>query len=356
MRQYLEKSFDDSRAARELSGMESAYKVLGLLPDTLNLRKLMIDLLTEQIVGYYDPKTKVLYVVSDAPEEYLGVTITHELVHALQDQYINLDSIQSAPVDNDRTSAAQAVIEGEAVFEQIAIMQGNNLAAGMPGGWEKIRDLIREQSGSMPKFATAPLVVQEEVIFPYLAGADYVRAAKAARPKQAPILDLPVSTEQILHPEKKLQAPPDLPTSITLPAPRNASLVYENTLGEFETKLFLYRHLQDDATAARGASGWDGDRYQVLSTGGGKGIAWVTVWDDATNAGEFYDLMDRVIQRRYNSKEFTRLADGKRYDDMGRSIALRTSTVQGRPAVIYIDVPKDASVDVVDLSKVTLRQ
>ena len=67
---------------------------MGLLPDSLDLRKFMLSLLTEQIVGYYDPTTKVLYIVQGASDEMVGVTVSHELVHALQDQYINLDSLQ----------------------------------------------------------------------------------------------------------------------------------------------------------------------------------------------------------------------------------------------------------------------
>ena len=54
----------------------------------------MLELLTEQVVGYYDPATKVLYVVDGAEPAMVNVTVTHELVHALQDQYLNLDSIQ----------------------------------------------------------------------------------------------------------------------------------------------------------------------------------------------------------------------------------------------------------------------
>ncbi len=52
----------------------------------------MLTLLAEQVIGYYDPKVKVLYVVQGAGEENVVLTISHELVHALQDQYFNLDS------------------------------------------------------------------------------------------------------------------------------------------------------------------------------------------------------------------------------------------------------------------------
>ena len=91
VREFVTRQITDPLAARQMAGMSDAYKRLGMIPDSLNLQKFLVDLLEEQIVGYYDPKTKVLYVVSDAPKEAVGITITHELVHALQDQYISLD-------------------------------------------------------------------------------------------------------------------------------------------------------------------------------------------------------------------------------------------------------------------------
>ncbi|MEO7521819.1 MAG: hypothetical protein ABIW79_08385, partial [Gemmatimonas sp.] len=76
------------RAQRQMSGIQSAYRVLGMVPDSLDLSGLLQRLLEEQIIGYYDPKTKVLYVVAGAPKALLEQTVAHELVHALQDQYV----------------------------------------------------------------------------------------------------------------------------------------------------------------------------------------------------------------------------------------------------------------------------
>ena len=81
-------------------------------------RAFMLELLSEQVVGYYDPAKKVLYVVDGAPEEMVNVTIAHELVHALQDQYINLDSLEKLTYDSDRQTAMQTVIEGQATFAE----------------------------------------------------------------------------------------------------------------------------------------------------------------------------------------------------------------------------------------------
>ena len=292
VRAFVTQQFRDPRSLREFTGIEAAYKRLGMLPDTLDLKKFLVDLLTEQIVGYYDPKTKVLYVVSDAPPEAASITITHELIHALQDQYISLDSAQKIEAQNDRQSAAQAVFEGQAVYEQIAAMLGgNNVAVNLPGGWDRVRDMIRENQSSMPVFAAAPVVIQETLIFPYLSGAEFVRNYKDRNPGKALYQDMPESTEQILHPSAYF-ARRDAPTTVVLPPLSGSTPVYQNTVGEFETRLFLFQHLRDQNEAVRGATGWDGDRYELFNTSGGQGIVWVAAWDAAVDASEFFNLLN----------------------------------------------------------------
>src|ERR1017187_366793 len=63
VRSFLEKKFNEDLPALELAGAERTYKLFGLIPDTLDLRTFMLGPLTEQVAGYYDPDTKVLYVV-----------------------------------------------------------------------------------------------------------------------------------------------------------------------------------------------------------------------------------------------------------------------------------------------------
>jgi hypothetical protein len=358
VREFVTAQITDSVAARTFAGVTAAYKRLGMLPDTMNLQEFLIDLLEEQIVGYYDPKTKVLYVVSDAPKEAVGITVTHELVHALQDQYISLDSTQKIEGQNDRQSAAQAVFEGQAVFEQISAMtQGSAMAMNMPGGWERVRDMIRENQSSMPVFARAPTVIQETLIFPYLSGAEFVRNFKDRNPGKSIYEDMPVSTEQILHPRTFFGANRDAPTSVTLPALAGVSKTYENTLGEFETRLFLYEHLRDQNEAVQGANGWDGDRYALFNTRGGQGIVWLTVWDSPAEASEFYDLLGKVAARRYETSTSAPAGSATRqYTGLGRTVQISTEEVGGRPVVLWVDVPAGGSTAVLSLSGVQLQQ
>jgi hypothetical protein len=357
VRSFLLQKFNESMPTAEINGIERTYRRLGLISDTLQLRPFMLELLTEQVVGYYDPATKVLYVVDGAEPATVNVTVTHELIHALQDQYLNLDSIQKITGDNDRQVAAQAVIEGQATYEQVQTMLGsNNLAASMPGGWERIRDMIRDGQSQMPVLSSAPMIIQETLIFPYLSGAEFMRHFDETRPGKVPFAEMPVSTEQVLHTAAYFERP-DAPTVVTLPdVGGGAKSVYSNNLGEFETRLFLFQHLQDQNAAIRGAAGWDGDRFMLFETKGGDGIAWVTLWDSKIDAGEFFDLVDTSILKRFrNAKPRAANSEARTYDVGGRTIQVMTAEVDGRPLVMYLDVPTGAPTDVLDLSKVTLK-
>ena len=357
VREFVTKQFTDSLAMHDIAGQEAAYKRLGMIPDTLKLQPFLTSLLEEQIVGYYDPHTKVLYVVDGAPKDMAAITITHELVHALQDQYISLDSVQKIRDDNDRLSAAQSVFEGQAVYEQISIMLGGtNIAINLPGGWDRIREMIRDNQASMPIFAAAPKVIQETLIFPYLSGAEFYRNFKERKPGTIIYSDMPASTEQIIHPAAFF-VNRDTPTKVGLGTLTNATKVYENDLGEFETRLFLFQHLNDQNEAVRGATGWDGDRYAVVNTPQGQGIVWLTVWDSPVEAGEFFHLAGNAVEKRYSTKAAAGSTDlVKKYAGAGRVVQLSTMEIQGRPAVIYADVPVGANPNIINPAQVTLKQ
>ena len=355
VRTFLEQQFAESRAATELEGQEQAYKLLGLIPYEINVKRLMLELLAEQVAGYYDPKAKTLYVVDGASPEAVGITLSHELVHALQDQYINLDSIQNAGNDNDRASATQAVIEGHAMYEQMVLSIGEgSIADKLPGGWDMVRQQIREARNSMPKLSAAPMLVQETLLFRYLAGAEYVRAWEAARGKGNPFTRIPQSTAQVLHSAKFVAGTDSAPLRITLPAPSGGTVAYVNNLGEFEVRLWLYEHLRDQAAAGRGAMGWSGDAYQVVKTPKGNAIVWLTLWDSPVDAGEFFDLANRTIIKRFDPKDYVRAGPGgRRYTAEGREMLLKPVTVGGRPGVLWIDNPVGARVET-DAMKATL--
>jgi hypothetical protein len=299
----------------------------------------------------------VLYVVEGAPDDLTGITITHELVHALQDQYVNLDSIQKTTGNTDRQAAAQAVLEGQATYEQMEIMLGDgNLMARMPGGWDSIRQTIRESQTAMPIFSAAPMAIQESLLFPYLSGAEFIRRFEARQPGKSPLLEpMPVSTEQILSEAAYFGTPPDLPTEVAFPTNPDSS--FEETMGEFGTRLVIFQHQKNHTTAIGAANGWDGDRYRIVRAGTGRGVVWVSVWDTATDAAEFVDAIGQAVKRRYGSAGPRLSRNGVRTfsgGSSGRTVVLTPFERDGRNVVMYVDVPAGVSPAVIDPARIAI--
>ncbi len=361
---FVRKQLESERGKAQVAGQEAVYRILGMIPDTLNLGVLLQRLLEEQIVGYYDPATKVLYVVDGAPEMLLKQTVSHELVHALQDQYVNIDSIQAQVDNGDRQVAAQSVLEGQAVFMQLRIDPNAGPMLKMPGGWDRMRDLIRDGSTGMPVFASAPRAVREGLLFPYLGGADFVRRFINVRPEKELLADLPVSTKQILNDSAYFSGDAstrDLPNTVTLPAPRAGTVLFSNTLGEFETRLLLVQHLKNDEMARRAATGVDGDRFEVVRTPQGDALVWASVWDSSVDAADFLDVMADAARRRYEmakpdaapgstSRRLDVVATPKR---KARTVTLSLEQVGGKPVVIYMDLPAGLSAPI-DVARITI--
>jgi hypothetical protein len=348
LRAIFEREFEDKQGD-VLPHQETALRLLGLIPASMELRPLLLDLLVEQVMGFYLPADSTLYLVEDAPDVAREFLITHELVHALQAQYLNLDSIQRIRGDDDRQLGAQAMLEGQAQF---VAMRG----LGQFSSVEQLRTAIRRSQSEMPEFASAPLFVQEMMIFPYLSGLEFVRQFLDSMPGES-LYDpgaIPTSTEQVLH-WSRFAGDRDVPTHVTLPAPRVGTAQHDNTLGEFGARLLLFIQTNSQALASSGAEGWDGDRYVVLRTPRGDGIAWLTIWDSTVEAADFGTAMRRAIDRRYFEPRSSRLPDGSTaYQTDERALRLWGGEIGGRAAVLYVDMPAGERTDVVDLARVEL--
>jgi len=323
VRDYVIHKFDDDLPPAELEGAQAAYRLFGLIPDSLDLRRTMVDLLTEQVAGYFDPDSNALYIPTDIDPSQARIVISHELVHALQHQYLNLDSLVELKRQNDRRSAAQAILEGQATLAQILVLMPEQKIESLPNFWD-LRTALGGQQDQMKVFGKAPLWLRESLIFPYLGGAEFVRWFDHEYPGKQPYgVLMPISTEQILHPARYVAG--DRPDALAFESPGRDPVRYEDGLGEFEIRLLLQQHLGDDSAAALFAAGWDGDRYQVLgarSAGGGRGargaggaggnaLVWYTLWDDKAAAARFTRGLERAWAKRRSGRSTARRSEIK---------------------------------------------
>lgn len=284
LRAFLLEKVDEELPPERLHGTEDAYRLLGLLPDTLDLEKFLVALLTEQVAGFYDPRTATLYGMEGYDRAKLTLIMAHEMVHALQHQYLPLDSILQPQADDDRQVAAQAILEGQATIASVKAL----LPEGMtipPELWSQSRDMLADAQASMPLFANAPLVIREQLIFPYLSGADFMMWwAGSPRSDTMPYGPLmPRSSEQILQPMS--YATGDEPVSLRFTGQDSA--LFENTLGDLDIRILAAQLAGAQAIVSQLALGWGGDRFRVYETPNGPALVWVIVWDDSTAANRF---------------------------------------------------------------------
>jgi hypothetical protein len=324
VRAYVVHKFDADLPPAELADAEAAYRLFGLLPDSVDLLRTMIDLLTEQVAGYYDADSGALYIPTDIDPAQARLIISHEMVHALQGQYLDLDSLIQQHRQNDRRAAAQAILEGQATLAQILVLMPEQKVESLPNFWE-LRNALGTQQAQMAIFSQAPLWLRERLIFPYLAGAEFVRRFEQAHPGKQPYGALmPVSTAQILHDDRYEAG--DRPTELAFIAPAPDTIRYEDDLGEFETRLLLEQLLGNEAEATHLSTGWDGDRYQVLGAAA-DALVWYTVWDDAAAANRFaLGLKAAWVKRRAGGPA-------------GRRSEISRLSLNGLPAVRLVDAP-----------------
>ncbi len=293
LKKNIEKSFLTANPPEQLAATQRIYELMGLVPPGTDLKALYLRLLGSQVAGYYDDKTKELYVVSKSgglgPTEQ--VTFAHEFDHALQDQNFGLKNLHLDTIgQGDRTLAALAVPEGDATLLMTLWAQGHLTPADLV-------QLLKDSSDPAQQkiLAEMPPLLRESLIFPYTAGLQMVNGARATggwAAVDALYAKPPASTEQVLHPDT--YAAGEAPIAVTFPADLAKRLGNgwsgdtQDTLGEFVLRTWLANGGAVTAPVAEtAATGWGGDRIALVRNGDRSGIVIDTRWDTAADAAEF---------------------------------------------------------------------
>lgn len=275
------------------------YVLLGLLPPGLDLADLLLSLYMEQVAGLYEPDSAALFVVAGQPESVLEPLLVHELVHAVQDQHANLDSLTARERGNDARAAARAAAEGHAMLATMEWAAGGDAALAGPLAPEAARAVLAaETDGRYPALAAAPAFVRKAMLFPYLEGLRFVQAVRLRGGARAsPLGDfLPTSTEQVAHPGKVLDTPRDLPVRLAFSADEAGRVdaggapARLDNLGWMELEALAEAWGGDPGVAA----GWSGDAYALFGSPGRWSLRWVVAWDDSGRRDAFVAWAERA--------------------------------------------------------------
>jgi hypothetical protein len=288
---FLTRQFRQDNPPELVHGTEVLYKQLGLIPKDASLEDLYIELLTSQVAGLYDDKTKHMYVISSShdagPVERF--IYSHEYTHALTDQAFDLRKVVGTATDqSDRTLARSALVEGDATLAMTLWAQ-NNLTPQ-----ELLQAAGAADPASQAILDRMPAILKDPLTFPYTSGLQlalggYTRGGGYAG-VDALYRNPPDSTEQVLHPDKlqsrEAPVPVTFPTDLASRLGTGWKVSLQDTFGE----LLLGIILKDAGASAPtdAAAGWGGDRVAVLE--GPKGESAVvldTAWDTDADAADF---------------------------------------------------------------------
>jgi hypothetical protein len=309
----LRESIRTNWSEERLENYRAALHTMGLWPSGVDIETNYIEHVSNEVTGLYIPANYTIYLLQepsprmasplglflDEEELFVESVLAHEIVHALQHQsYPDLVEFgRHYPDQDDAESAIQAALEGDAMhFGLLAV----DRFAGTPGDreWVEVdRSLadatLEETLGS----EDVPSILRRALVFPYAAG-----TRLAAREGRDLLEDPPVSTEQVLHSDKRRESflAIDL-ADVIAEFPEDCKPLHDNTVGELGISILLGDFEAEAIPEAW--RGWDGDRFAAAGCAAGNEFIWITQWDSNSDASEFesaYRSIAMKIAKRAN--------------------------------------------------------
>lgn len=325
---YVDSQIETERLERA----RVVYTALGLLRPDLDVHALLLRLMGEQIVGYYDVEKHRLVVRDDVMRAFGGaddqavdlnearVVLVHELVHALQDQHLGLSTSMHEERDSDAENAFHALVEGDATLAMIAFaMQQQDVPLSEltrnPARVQSLSQLVQSSPLAGTELGGAPAIVRVPLLSAYVDGLTFAANLHGdggwGRVNRAHA-DPPASSEQVLHPERFVRR--DAPERLVLADRKSLlgtdyELLHEDTLGELELSVY-FGQAGGERAAQRAAQGWGGDRLYAYRAPNHKvAIVWLMLFDDEREAREAEEAALRVRSAAAESERADQLAE-----------------------------------------------
>ena len=326
---YLTKHMKDEDVKR-LQRSELVLKKFGLLPRDFDLGKLLVDLLREEIAGYYDPNTKTVNLLDWVPMEEQEPVLAHELTHALQDQSVGLDKwmkkgekdlgeMKKDPtpgdIENDEMdNAREAVVEGQAqamMFEYALAPAGRSIEDS-PDLVDAMEAETLTGTPNTKVFNGAPIFLKESLTFPYSYGMEFVVKLMQKGGKEKAFAGVlanpPHTTRQIMQPETYMSGEKIDPMRV--PEFSHDFRSYQKfdigAMGEFDVAVLIEQYAGKEISK-RLYPEWRGGYYYAARPKGDAaaplGLLYVSRWSSAEKAEEFAEIYARSLAQRYKKAE-----------------------------------------------------
>ena len=305
-RKHALQRLEDLQAKDALDNEIEAYRILRMVPDG-NVMESVLGALEEQVGGFYDPSKKTFFLLDDMPSGMQPALIAHELTHALEDQYYDLDArLRDSTKDEDLSFAVSAVHEGSATL--VMTMYAKEALESGKVKQDDFTAFAQTEAGRGDKLAALPAVLYRQLIGTYVLGTNFITRGKGPYGDKFPTADLkrlykdgPTSSEQIIHPERYWQYR-DRPQAVDVGKAGKLlgegwTRVADGTFGELTLAVLAGASTPNSFATAwavgssgwtnAAATGWGGDHWEMWKRGEERAVLLGTVWDNAKEAQEF---------------------------------------------------------------------
>jgi hypothetical protein len=278
---FVERDLDTEIPPAVVTASGEILFALGAVPASFDYRRGLLDVMRAELLGFYEPHEKTMFLGADLRGQELDSTLWHELVHALQDQHYGLEKLLAFSNDaGDWQSAVHALAEGDATSAMLDAMfapKGTH-APDLP---DSVMDLQSALSNGV--VGQVPAIIKRSVVAPYVDGLSFVNSLRR-RGGWAAVDSawqrLPTSTEQILHLDKyDLGEGSTLLPALDAPSIALAHPTYSDIYGE-ETLRVLFEEWMPARAAHEAAAGWGGDRVTSFSDGAVTAVGWTVRYDN----------------------------------------------------------------------------
>ncbi len=332
---FLKQKMDEDKDTARVERSAVVLEKFGLLPPGFALRPFLLQLLGEQVAGFYDSKTKTVNLLDWLDADTQKPVLAHELTHALQDQFeqargVDLDKWENTGPEGTAKNAGEDrehIRTDEADTAREAALEGQAMVAyvdwGLNGRGQTLRtlpDVGPQQLGDgtdadSPILQKAPLVLKASLLFPYNEGLAFEQRLLKGKGTQAAFADVltrpPGTSWEILHPDDyesgHTPAPLAMPDLHPLLDPEWAP--YDvGTLGALDVRI-LGEQLADRGAGADAALAWDGGVYYAAQarTAADKssptsiGLAYLSRWKTLEAAVKFAAVYRASLPKRYKT-------------------------------------------------------
>ena len=243
----------DEEIAR-LDASTVQLRALGLIGADVDLRTLSQQLVGGGTLAYYDSQAERIVIKGEDLDAFTRSVVVHELTHTWQDQYTDLDRIDT--LDDVRSATLRAVAEGDAtVVEQAYVAE---LSADDARAYDQAQEDIGR--GAADDLAGIPDVLQASFSSPYVIGPGFasVLAADGGNAAVDGALDDPPPADvDLVLPQRYLQGTQPLDVAPPAIGP-GQELVDQSEFGALSLLLTLAQRV-DPRRALEAVDGWAGD-------------------------------------------------------------------------------------------------